>query len=338
MITAASVKPAATRLISAPPSPRQRLAAALLVGVLSGLLTYAQFTWRGCVACDFTAFWRAAWYVRSGIDPYTHINPEGAYPWDAQFFYPLPAALVVMPFTFLPPTIAGALFLGCSAGLLAYGVLKDGWGRMPLFLSTPFMVAAAMGQWSPLITALALLPAAQALALAKPTLGAAAFLYRPTWKAAITGAVFLLLSLVIMPRWPFSWWLEMQNRHSVMAYKVPALAFFPLGLLLLAAVLRWRSPQGRLLLVMALIPQYLWFYDQLLLWLIPQDWKESWLLTILSWLAYGLWRINTQGIPLGETAGRPDVYVMALCYLPALALLFKSELRRRIFPIANNRD
>ena len=297
-----------------------------MIGALSGLLAYAQFTWRNCLACDFTTFWRAGRHVLAGEDPYMHITPSGAYPWDAQYFYPLTAALVAAPFSLLPPKIAGALFFGGSAALLAYAVSKDGWGRMPLFLSTSFMVAAAVGQWSPLITAVTLLSAAQVLALAKPTLGAAAFLYKPTWKAALAGGIFLLISLWVMPNWPMSWWLELQDRQTSLQYKLPALTLFPLGLLLLAAGLRWRKPEGRLLLALALIPQNMWFYDQLQLWLIPRSLKESWLLTILSWLAYGVWRWHSAGTSLGDPAGRPDAFVLVFCYLPALALLFKTDI------------
>ena len=84
-----------------------------------------------------------------------------------------------------------------------------------------------------------------------------------------------------------------------------------------------RRPAGRLLLAMSLIPQQLFFYDQLPLWLVPRTRKESVLLTASSQLAMVLWWLLRE---VGDSAIRSAYpYVIALLYLPALAILLGSN-------------
>jgi hypothetical protein len=112
---------------------------------------------------------------------------------------------VAFPFSFLHPNLAGAVFFGVSAALLAFAVTQEGYHRLPLFLSAPFFVAAALAQWAPLVIAAALLPSLQWLAIAKPNIGLAALVYRPTWLGWGLSAAFGLLSLVILPGWIWNW-------------------------------------------------------------------------------------------------------------------------------------
>jgi hypothetical protein len=314
-----------------------RLAAAMLIGWIGGCVAFVQFRVRNCLACDFTFSWRAARHLLAGENPYQHITPTGPYPWDGQYSYPLTAALVAVPFSALPPELAGALFFGFSSGLLGYALLKEGWCKLPLFLSAPYWVAAATGQWSPLITAATLLPWLQALALVKPNLGAAALFYKPNLKALVASAVLILVSVWIMPNWPVEWWQKLGDRQANAQYHIQFLAAFPTGIPLLAAVLYLRKPKGRLMLALAFIPQKIWFYDQLQLWLIPRGLRQSLVLTGLSWLAYGSWYLLTLDIPLSSPAKQPDFYINLFCYLPALAMLAKNqagELSPRITPLS----
>ena len=61
---------------------------------------------------------------------------------------------------------------------------------------------------------------------------------------------------------------------DTLPHRVPGIYKSPItvlgGPLLLLSVMRWRRPEGRLLLAMSLLPQNMLFYDQLLLWLIPK--------------------------------------------------------------------
>ena len=52
------------------------------------------------------------------------------------------------------------------------------------------------------------------------------------------------------------------------------------------AVLRWRTPEGRLLLASTVIPAASLPYDHLLLWLVARTWKQAAALTALSWAGY----------------------------------------------------
>jgi len=95
--------------------------------------------------------------------------------------------------------------------------------------------------------------------------------------------------------------------------------------LLLFSLLRISTPGGRLLLAMALVPQSMWFHDQLALWLIPRNRDETWLLTVFSWLAYGLFRLQSGWGPPSSGADHPGIYVVGFMYLPALALVLLRE-------------
>lgn len=296
---------------------QNRLWLSIFIGLISFSICFASLARRECDGCDFNVSWRAAWLLAEGKNPYFEIQPVGAFPYNTTFFYPLPAALVALPFSLLPPNLAGAAFFGISAALLAFAVTQDGFQRLPLFLSAPFFIAAALAQWAPLVIAAALLPPLQWLAIAKPNIGLAALVYRPTWLGWGLSAAFGLLSLVILPGWIWDW------RDSLpSAGHPPPFLVFPLAFVLLLAGLRWKSPEGRLLLALSIVPQTIWFYDQLLLWLVPRSLRASLALAVLSWIAYGIWRLATTGIPLGDPAGRPDAYVVALLYLPTLGILF----------------
>ena len=89
-----------------------RLIMALAVGGWGAFITYfAMQSHPQHFAKDFSYPWRAARALLDGQNPYEVIRAVGAYPFNADFLYPLPAALVAMPFSFLRPEVAGALFI-----------------------------------------------------------------------------------------------------------------------------------------------------------------------------------------------------------------------------------
>ena len=112
------------------------------------------------LAKDFSWPLRAARALLNGQDPYKAIRPTGPYPYNAGLFYPLPAALVALPFAPLSAATAGAAFVGLSSGLLAFGLARTraGLRKLPLFLSAPFCMAALLAQWAPLMVAGAVIP------------------------------------------------------------------------------------------------------------------------------------------------------------------------------------
>jgi hypothetical protein len=294
--------------------PRDRITIAIALGLWGAFIAYfALAAAPEHMAKDFSWPYRAARALLDHQDPYRVIQPTGAYPFNTPLLYPLPAALVALPFVPFRPPVAGALFFGVCSALLAYGLMRDGFARLPLFASAPFCMAGVLVQWSPLITAAALLPSLQFLMAAKPNLGVASFVYRPTWRGLIGGVVFVLLSVIVLPHWPFEW---RDALRTAPRYRGPATHL--VGLFLLLGAVRWRRPEGRLFLAMSLVPQLSLFYDQLPLWLIPNTVWRSLGFSALSWVAWWQWYPHRA---LSSSVAAAEPWILWLVYLPALLLL-----------------
>ena len=267
------------------------------------------------LAKDFSWPWRAARALLNGQNPYAVIRPTGPYPFNAGLFYPLPAAIIAVPFAGLPPAVAGAAFMGLSSGLLGFGLARtrSGLARLPLFMSAPFCMAALLVQWAPLMMVGAVIPALQFLGAAKPNVALACFAYRPTVRGVVLGAIFVAISIAILPSWPFDW---RDALREAPRYRAP-LTYFG-GPILLLAALRWRRAEARTLLAMAVMPQLTLFYDQLPLWLVPTTVWRSLMLSALSWVAWAQWYPN-RAVPTHVALARP--WVFALIYIPALLLV-----------------
>ena len=230
------------------PSHRSRMVAALSIGLASAVFTGIVFTVTR-IPPDFEFWWRGAQLLLSGSNPY-HATPGGPmWPLPDPLFYPLPTILVSLPIAPLPLRVAGGLFMGISGGLLAWFITRDGLWRLVIFVSAPYLMALRFGQWSPLLSVVALVPAAGWLAAMKPNLGLAVLCYRPSWRAAIGCALVGLLSLIVLPSWPIDWH---SNLNALVGHPPPILT--PIGPLLLLALLKWRRPETRLLLAMACVP------------------------------------------------------------------------------------
>ena len=265
------------------------------------------------LAKDFSYPWRAARALMDGHNPYEVIRAVGEYPFNASLLYPLPAAVVATPFSFLRPEIAGALFIGLSSALLAWALLRDSPYRLPLFLSAPFVQAAILGQWSPLLTAAALMPAFQMFAAAKPTVGLAAWIYNPSWKGVIGGLILVAISFLILPGWLGDW---REATAGMSKYRGPATTL--LGAFLLLGIARWRRREGRLFVAMSLMPQLPVFYDSLILWLIPSTLWRSVAFSAISWVGYLAWYPSRASPAQNEIAFPWLVFTI---YAPALVLL-----------------
>lgn len=298
----------------APLTVADRVLFALALGGWGAFITYfSMASHPQHFAKDLSYPWRAARALLDGHDPYQVIQAVGSYPFNAPLFYPLPAAIVVMPVTWLRPEVGGALFIGVSSALLAFALLREAPYRLWVFASAPFVHAAILGQWSPLLMAAALMPTLQFAAAAKPTVGVVAWLYRPSWRGIIGGLVLLAISLVLVPDWPRSW---LAATSSTAKYRGPATTL--LGCFLLLGLIRWRRKEGRLLVSLALVPQLPVFYDTLPLWLVPNTWMRSMLLSASSWVGYLLW------YPYHAVASQNEVAIplaIAFIWAPALALL-----------------
>ena len=265
------------------------------------------------LAKDFSFPWRAARALLAGENPYEVIRAVGEYPFNSGLLYPLPAALVASPFSYLRPEIAGAAFVGLSCALLGWAILRDCPHRLPLFLSAPFVQAAILGQWSPLLTAAALMPTLQFLAAAKPTVGLAAWIYQPSRRGIIGGLILVAVAFLVLPGWLGDWRAVVGSTNK---YRGPATTL--MGSFLLLGFLRWRRREGRLFIAMSLIPQLPVFYDSLILWLIPSTVWRSLALSAASWVGYLAWYPHHTSPQQNEIAFPWLVFTI---YLPALVLL-----------------
>jgi hypothetical protein len=284
----------------------------LTVALLCGVAAWALMARPG-YSPDFFHFWSAARTLLAGGDPYLSIPSGPLNPGHDPALYPLPAYLLLIPVAWLPLPVAGAIFMAVSAGLLSWGVARSGAARLPILLSAPFLLALSLGQWSPLMIAAALIPAVGLVLPAKPNLGLGVWVARPLLLPAILGAVLVLLSVAIMPGWPREWLANISGREEKF---IPLLR--PGGFLLLLALLAIRRPEGRLLLVMSVVPQALFFYDQLLLWLIPRTLRQSTVLSLSSLVLFLGWR---HGLVPGDYEVRLAVPWAYAIYFPALGIL-----------------
>lgn len=307
---------AITRLIRSTRAPcalARRAVVAFLVGVLSAggaWLFDAVHPIRGT-----DSHWSlvAARSLLAGGDPYAQHTDASVIP------YPLPAAIIAVPFAPLPDEWWAPVFIGLSATLLAFGVTRDNeWWRLILFCSAPYVMAVSLVQWSPLMFAALLYPALLPLVVVKPTVGLAVASVTRLTRAGFTFTILLVgTSLIISPSWPSRWYPLTRSYYGF----VPLLTI-P-GSLLLLALVRWRDARARFLLALAVVPQQVFFYDQLLLWHIPITRRQIVVLTMFSWIAL----VGTLG--LWDFRAGPWLAV-SLMYLPALAMVLHHSIQNTV--------
>jgi hypothetical protein len=235
---------------------------------------------------------------------------------DGRYFYPLTAALFVVPVVWLPIKAAAVVFTTVGAIILAYLLGRERW-RVAALLSAPMLSTAAAGQNTAFVTAAALVPALGWMIAIKPNVGLAVFAMRPSRAAAVGASVFALVSLAILPGWPRDW------LHSIATdpgmHKAPALVSG--GAVMMLALLRWRRPEARLLAVLSLVPHTMTWYDALPIMLVPSSYRQLLVLGILSHLA------SFVAAPMSLTYEGPALFAatapVALwgLYVPALVLI-----------------
>lgn len=280
-------------------SVRLRILISTAIGTASGLFCWFLLAHFHQGAADF------GWAIAAARDLLAHRDPYAT----PMQLYPLPSALFGLPFVWMRPEVAGGIFYGLSSALMAFGLTRYGYHRLLVFLAYPFWAGFLTVQWPPLIFASAFFPILAPAMMAKPQLGIPVFLTRLTRRGALACAVVLIISLLLIPRWPLLW---VSHFHNYARF-IP-LAVVP-GPLLILALWRPRDRDAIFLLLMSVMPQR-WFYDMLTLWLIPKSRREIVWTAFISWGA-GLWR--WYHIPHSFTeVGRWAVVTM---YLPMLVVV-----------------
>ncbi|MBV9573934.1 MAG: hypothetical protein JOY93_07740 [Acidobacteriales bacterium] len=196
--------------------------------------------------------------------------------------YPVTAALFGMPFILMRPEIAAGAFYGISSGLLAFGLTRDGYRRLLIFLAYPYWAGILTAQWAPLIMASSFFPLLLPATMAKPQIGLPVALTHLSRRGVLACVAVLVFSMCLMPLWPLQWVGAFKNyTHFIPLLVGP-------GFLILLTLWRYRDRDAWLLVLMAIMPQR-WFYDELILWLIPKTRREVIWTVFLSWGA-GIWR------------------------------------------------
>jgi hypothetical protein len=222
--------------------------------------------------------------------------------------------LLAVPFTAIPLAPARLIF----DVLVGWGFVYALWRYRGTFailavLSGAYLFAMLNGQTTPLMLAASLVPALGFLLAVKPNASAALWIARPSRIAVLGVSAFLLLSLLVLPSWPLDWWTALQQDNTDLVPPV----LRPFGLVLLLAALRWRSPEGRLLLAIAFIPQNALPYELVLLALIPANLVEMGIYVAGSWIAVAVAADQT-------TASWPAT--LGAVYLPMLYLVLRPVL------------
>jgi hypothetical protein len=256
----------------------------LVVGCIA--LSSAALTWtiRGAYPAsrsDVAQVWIAARAYLAGVDPYSVVGPDRPFQWGFPLFYPFTAIVAFLPLAPLPMRLVDPLWVGFGSGLLAWVLTRQRLANPQLlvFASFAYCYALILSQWSPLLTAAALVPWGGVVLACKPTIGLALFAAYPSWRAIIGAAAAIFASLLLYPRWPIAWLgLLSQQQH------VTSLILHPGGPLILLALLRWRQSEARLLLALACVPLTPSIYEAIPLFLIPKTWLEAGLLAALTYV------------------------------------------------------
>lgn len=295
---------------------------ALVIAAIAGAVTALRFIRVAWHPSDFGQAWFAAAALRHGGNPYALVGPGLQYEWPWRLFYPATTMVVALPFSFFSELAATTAFVAISTGLLAYGVTRDGWYRLPLFLSYPLVLAVLVAQWSPIIAAAACLPALGWILWAKPNLGVAVFVASESVRlflvAVVGGLLLIAASLALFPSWPHEW-LHSMRMQSHIGAPITRLG----GPLILLGLLRWRRPEARLIVALACLPQTSSWYEAVPLFLVPATFRESLALALVSALGYFL--------PPHVMTARNEVefnqqmgsLMVAICYLPATLLVLR---------------
>jgi hypothetical protein len=290
-----------------------RVLVALAIAVIAGWMSFAATRLPSFAGQDFRVWWLGAKAIFAGKDPYTTILYQGR----PGFLYPLTAALVAAPFARMPATTAGPLFIGISCGLLAFATTRTSWWPLLLFASGGMFLCIFAAQFTALLMLGFLVPSAMWLGALKPNIGIAMLAYRPSVRGAALMGLVTVISLISMPSWPIEWLRALKGQTF---HYLPMLGFG--GPLILLALMRWRRPEARILIAMALLPSSPLVYETLPLFLIARRRIEWCVLALASSVGYLLMTGYSQA-QINDYMERGRWVVVWLCYLPALAIVMR---------------
>lgn len=217
-----------------------------------------------------------------------------------------------------PTRLADALFIGLGAGLLAWALTRRTLANPQLwvFASFAMMVAAQTVQWSPWLTAAALMPWLGFVFAAKPSIGLAMLAAYPSRRAIAGAAVLTLATVVFWPWWIAAW---IATLPSVTHMSAPVMRWG--GPLILLALLKWRRADARLLAALACVPQTPVLYEIVPLFLLVRTFREAVLLVVLTGLVGKIVERIAQGADYNTWMAINGQWMVWLIYLPCTVLV-----------------
>ena len=272
---------------------------------------------------DFTPLWRAARLLITGGNPYELMGPGAAIHSQYPMYYPATAFVAALPFAAIPSFhVASTAFVFTSAMLLAWGVTRDGWHRLPMFPSIAYLTCASLGQWSILMTAAIYLPFLAAIAWVKPQSSIpvlASSNDRRHWIAAVAGSGVLFgISLLLLPGWPSDWLSQIGKSAD---FTAPVKGFA--GPAVLLCLLRWRRPEAWLVLVAACLPQTWPPYNGLMLMAVAFTYREMATLSLVSSFAWVILALVTSPATKAEEQYYQSIVLILSSYIPATILILR---------------
>jgi hypothetical protein len=294
----------------------------LAFGVLAGLLgliaAYGEGTPR-----DFGQAWYAARVLLDGGNPYDAIGPGRVFEWPWPFYYPLPAAIVALPFAPFSQAAGAALFMAIGGTTFTWALTEHGYWPLVGWTSGCMIFAVHVAQWSPLLASAMVVTPMSVVFAAKPNIGLAIFAARPSWWAVLGGLALCACAFAIQPHWVSDWLGALArpiDPKLFAAKKAPVV--LPGGVFLLVGLLRWRRPEARLLVALACVPQTMTLYEGVPLLLVPRGRRECVVLTVLSSLLF-LYFESHQWPDKASTYDAKGRWMLWCLYLPALIMVLR---------------
>lgn len=245
-----------------------------------------------------------AWYSAHSIlflgDPYKMIGPDKVLYYNLPLIYPIHSGLLVLPLGFLSAADFASAFVWISAFIFVLAATDVDWKFLPVIFSAPFFVSAYQGQWTILATAGYLVPSLAIFYTAKPSLGLALFAANPSRHTIISalggGLLVALIGMAMFPEWPIEWVKIVANaRHQW----IPIMHIA--GLVTPLALLRWRRPEARMIFFLACVPHTMLWYDTLPLLLVGLTFRESLILSLMSWVPLAAQLGTGEFVPMNIT-------------------------------------
>jgi hypothetical protein len=306
-----------------------RIAWALGAGILAALYWWYASAANPQGVSDFDQHWVAARVLLSGGNPYIEVvggTPGPLEHYQFRYYYPLPAALMVMPLVWLPVVVARAVLCALTFGALAFLLTKRGPWPLVALLSAPLFQSLALAQWSLLLAVAVLAPAVTFVGAGKPN----------AWLAVLVGSERVSVTLVngtlvavalcaasfwFLPTWVGDWLATVRtNQHN---YR--PLIMVSGGWVLLGALTRFRDPRARWLLATALLPGTPLVYTAAPLMVYEWPRRRLLLLALLSHLAMWPPVLLAKGAPFAEYAPIAATATLWLLYVPAMLLLLTAR-------------